>query len=54
MGSMHDKLVDGFRSSDGISLSQAEVWEMMKSVIEVGDCLRDIHEEIVEQMPPEQ
>ena len=52
--SMHDKLVPGFRSSHGVSLSQAEVWEMMTSVIEVSDCLRYIHEDVVEQMPPEQ
>ena len=45
MDSIHDKLVDGFRSSDGIRLSQAEVWEMMRSIIEVSDRLTDIHED---------
>ena len=48
MNSMRDKLVDGFRSSDGIRLSQAEVWKMMRSIIEVSDRLTDIHEDAVE------
>ena len=45
MDSMHDKLVPGFRSSHGVSLSQAEVWEMMRSIIEVSNRLTDIHED---------
>ena len=45
MDSIHDKLVDGFRSRDGIILSQAEVWEMMKTIIEVSNRLTDIHED---------
>ena len=48
MDSMHDKLVDGFGSSEGITLSQAEVWKMMRSIIEVSDRLTDIHEDAVE------
>ena len=31
-----------------MSLSQAEVWEMMRSIIEVSDRLTDIHEDAVE------
>ena len=54
MDSMHDKLVDGFRSSDGISLSQAEVWKMMRSIIEVSYCISYIHEDVVEQTSHEQ
>ena len=54
MDSIHDKLVDGFRSSDGIRLSQAEVWEMMRSIIEVSDSISYIHEDVVEQIPREQ
>ena len=45
LDSMHDRLVDGFRSSNGMSLSQAEVWEMMRSIIEVSNRLTDIHED---------
>ena len=48
MGSLHDKLVDGFRSSEGVSLSQAEVWEMMRSIIEVSDSISYTHEDVVE------
>ena len=48
MGSLHDKLVDGFSNSDGVRLSQAEVWEMMRSIIEVSDSISYTHEDVVE------
>ena len=48
--SMHDKLVDGFSSSNGISLSQAEVWEMMRSISEASDHIAAIQGTAVRKM----
>ena len=47
MGSMADKLDP--RARDGISLSQAEVWKMMESIIKVSDCLTSIREDAVDK-----
>ena len=46
LNGIHETLVDGFR--DGMTLSKREVWEMMRSIIEVSDRLTDIHDDAVE------
>ena len=48
--SMHDKLVDGFSSSNGISLSQAEVWEMMSLISVASDHIQAIQATAVKKM----
>ena len=48
MDSMHDKLVDGFRSSEGDKSIASRSLEMMRSIIEKSDCINYIHEDVVE------
>ena len=46
LNGIHDKLVEGFRN--GMHLSKAEVWEMMRSIINVSDRLTYIQQHTID------